>query len=757
MASLATAPFDVLSAICKCLPFHDIVSLRRVCKNLQNVISTDKTLWAHVLKRDIVHRNIPLVPYRQSFELVNAPIVESWTRNAISLQKAYKSTRCLSVDQFTTDVRAITWVKLIRGRWCLFASSNALESRLSLLDISSSCDRICAEVLLSGPVMDGQIEQHNSGIVVALSVGSRERFVQIFSIGISGNIVEIVEIHRIPGADRTLFLRGSIIGVAVLDGDDSNPTLIDWKTGKLCALQPSIELTSKDEPIYSSVCLSMTVWKQFVVVAFSTEIRVYIFPPDGICAATLHRTYASPDGFQMNQAIFICNETGDGDFSEGIENALLYIFRQDRYGDMSVQILNEQGEFQLETIPCDIPPRGCGGSSRSMVLSMTAGLTGSKICLLYACPHEPEVPPGLMVASINRHMHIDNTEICSDYQVLPDANLPFLHFWPCFDFDDSRGILIIGTSRGELCISRFVPKDVMPQGSVMEELPRLTIGAKQPCLSPVALDLPIYHQLREYLHNDIVIPPLIVDDLVRHWQLPEDMSISVAGWSSDWHRFKHLRRWIMPSLRWGRLDPEFSAAGFWRYSSVNKIRFSFGFCGEPCPVMYREDDHDIVIFRIGQRPYMLLERPGQQEHFPIALFRTSLSELPHVLQDLDPGDLHRNHLVYIRDTGFCNTQEWNQLDCVAHFDYIVQYLTECADPIGFEPNPKEWTNEQWSTLNVAAREAGFKPYDFVERELTDDNEDEGYDSIRDYYEGCDYEIIGSGEFVWDTPPEEPFW
>ncbi|TDL19722.1 hypothetical protein BD410DRAFT_841879 [Rickenella mellea] len=717
MAGLVTIPFEVLSVLCRLLSLGNIASLRQVCKKLQYAISTDRMLWAHVLKRDVVDHGIPLVPYHRAFDLVDAPVVESWTRNALTLQRAYISTRSLTVDCFSTGVRAITWVKLIRGRWCLFASSNSLESRLSLLDTSSSCREICAEILLPGPVMDGQVEQNSSEIIVAVSVGSRHRFVQLFSLGISNNVVRIVEIHQIPGADRTLLLHGSILAVAVLDGDDSNPILIDWKSGQKCALKPRIDPTTLNTSPSVAVCLSMTIWKDFIVVVFTMEIRVYHIPSNGVSVATPHHSYVSADWTAMTAATFIREDGPDSSNRDGAENALLYIFLQSHDGDLYVRTINNHGESQSDAAYCDIPSAGLDGKTRFSVISMTSGLTGSKICLLFARHFQSEVPPGLMELTFT-HRPID-ADICADHYVLPDVNLPFLHFWPCIDFDDSRGVLIIGTSRGDLCISRFVPPDTLPAESVVDDLPQLATQVNDNCLLSVTLDLPLFHQHREYLHNDDAIPPQIVEQLIHHWRLPGDMIISAPGWSNDWHQFKNLKHWIMPSLRWGRLDPDFIASDYWDYSTVNKIRFSFGFSGEPCPVLYLEDNHDMVIFRVGMRPYILFDGQAHDD-FPAALFRTSIDRLQLLLE--------------------------NQYPRLAPIDRALQYLTECDDHTGFGPNPKEWTVEQWTALAHASHEAGFTLYNPREFRSRDGDDPVEYE----------YEIVSTGspiEFVWDSQPE----
>lgn len=77
---------------------------------------------------------------------------------------------------------SITWLRLLRGRWCLVASSDAEEkrhSRLSIWDSRAESDTVTAtlqmraEMFLPGPIMDGESEDDGVSIKVAVTVGSK--------------------------------------------------------------------------------------------------------------------------------------------------------------------------------------------------------------------------------------------------------------------------------------------------------------------------------------------------------------------------------------------------------------------------------------------------------------------------------------------------------------------------------------------------------------------------------------------------------
>lgn len=69
---------------------------------------------------------------------------------------------------------SITWTKLIRGRWCLIACSDFLVSRLVVWDLQNPIDQLQKAIFhLSGPVVDGIVEDITSEVLIALTLGKR--------------------------------------------------------------------------------------------------------------------------------------------------------------------------------------------------------------------------------------------------------------------------------------------------------------------------------------------------------------------------------------------------------------------------------------------------------------------------------------------------------------------------------------------------------------------------------------------------------
>ncbi|TDL19730.1 hypothetical protein BD410DRAFT_791883 [Rickenella mellea] len=713
MPGLTTLPTDLLTNIISELPLVDVLSIRQVCVAFQEAISADKLLWMNILNRYVIDGGKCVIPYRRPLSFVDAAAIESWTRNAFVLEKAYLTTSPLSVRCFKTGVRAVTWVKLIRGRWCLAASSNTSESRLTLWDLSTSDDGCSAEIFLPGPVMNGEVEDLNSDIVIAVSVGCRERYVQILTLGISAGLPRILKLKTIPGADHVLCLRGSYLGVAVLDGDDSNPILLDWKEESQWVLKPSVPITSFPEICTRITCLAMTIWNAFVVAAFPRQLRVYTYPGShGASCELLHTHSVLADVSVIDGVRFVNNQLiSPQEDTEGTGATHLHVVFKTIHGEFYAQALDSNGQLQGKAVKCAVPRPADEVFPVELVL-MTIGYTGRRFLGLISSKRHC-LPPKLLIAGIRPSQSQAgcdrlscNNNICTDYRILPTANFPHLHFWPCFDFDDSRGVLLTGTSRGELCVARFVQGDIILPGSLMDELPALkaTDDRKEPS-GLVTMDLPLLYQFRECMNDDI--PAHVVDQITSSWKFSGDVQLSAPGWSNDWHSFRNLKRWAMPSFRWGAMDPNMPLTRDLPESLVNEIRIGYGYLGEPCPVAFLQGNHDVVIFRMGSQAFITLEPDDDVLCSPFALFRQPPQELSQLLQSMTVDELGMHQLLYVEYWGnFFNTSDEALFQHVWNFDDILEHAA-LSDDCEMDPNPNNWTQKQWNVAHRCIRHAMY--------------------------------------------------
>ena len=117
--------------------------------------------------------HLPLQIENTPLKNLDVKTLEYWARSAFVLDKIYNG---LGTNTFSIirGLSYVTWVKLIRGRWCLVASSDKLQSRFTVYDgIGGLRAREKQDYYLDGPVLDGVVEDTPLGINIALSIGTR--------------------------------------------------------------------------------------------------------------------------------------------------------------------------------------------------------------------------------------------------------------------------------------------------------------------------------------------------------------------------------------------------------------------------------------------------------------------------------------------------------------------------------------------------------------------------------------------------------
>ena len=137
-------------------------------------ISEDKQLWVHIVER-YVHScgsHLPVQIEARALGELEASTVQFWARTAFELNRTYTKHGRRKMS-YIDGLTCVTWIKLVRGRWCLVASSDLTQSRLIVFDGLRGLQNYETEVFLEGPVMDGVLEDSVAGINIALSIGSR--------------------------------------------------------------------------------------------------------------------------------------------------------------------------------------------------------------------------------------------------------------------------------------------------------------------------------------------------------------------------------------------------------------------------------------------------------------------------------------------------------------------------------------------------------------------------------------------------------
>lgn len=241
MLSTSDVPTDVFSTITSFLPVESVTRLCQVSKRVSEYVRADKWLWLECLRRDVISEGIELPKHRQSIENASANDVRSWVATAISLHRAYVSGGpSARVNSFAVDEDLeTTWVKIIRGRWCLAAMSNNSQSYIGIWRTRSN-DSVELEnkFYLPGPVLDGAVDDDIAGIRIAITVATTDPYIQILSLGMKDDEPCLIPLEHLDGARHVLLLKDSIIGYTTLNGDDTYPLISDWRIGstvRLCS------------------------------------------------------------------------------------------------------------------------------------------------------------------------------------------------------------------------------------------------------------------------------------------------------------------------------------------------------------------------------------------------------------------------------------------------------------------------------------------------------------------------------------------
>lgn len=210
-----------------------------------------------------------------SLEEASANAVCAWVKHAVTLQKAYENPNLSrAVTRLDTPAR-VTFVKLLRGRWCLVASSNTSVSELSVWKIlSPSVCSFRARIYLRAPVLDGLLDDGGYYIRFAVTIGAswvintsfftsvyllsicRQPSINIFEITEgSGSVIMLHQCAEIAGASRLLYFKGSDVAFACWHGDDTYPLIKNWITGHTIQLGFPRGVACRDLCPFPVVCL----------------------------------------------------------------------------------------------------------------------------------------------------------------------------------------------------------------------------------------------------------------------------------------------------------------------------------------------------------------------------------------------------------------------------------------------------------------------------------------------------------------------
>ena len=226
----------------------------------------------------------------------------------------------------------------------------------------------------------------------------------------------------------------------------------------------------------------MTEWKEFFVVVFGNCIQIFIKPSLGETKNVLLAINSL--SLRLSQGICEAHFRLHQDSLYDANNATsdsLYIFVRQNRCIISIleleytELLGSLGNFSLLHHQ-DIKGGRKKEASEELYLpyAMTLGLTASAIAWCDAVEMESYEASCLMISRINWLIDESTGKVSPTFGKsvrLPKADMPFLHRFPCLDFDDGRGVLVVGTSIGELVLIRLKGSRFFIKGCLDDEIP----------------------------------------------------------------------------------------------------------------------------------------------------------------------------------------------------------------------------------------------------------------------------------------------
>ncbi|CAL1714346.1 unnamed protein product [Somion occarium] len=272
-ASIVSALIDdVIIMVFECLDVVDILRIRQTCKYLA-ALTQSKQLWSHILFRTVIKRNIPLLPYTRSFQVLSSTEVEIVASHALRLRKQtiappqLRRQLVLSLDQS----RSVSWLQLVRGQWLLAAFSDTQTSIIriwSVMDLLSNFGKSSpvAEAYLEAPVASGMVQTRDDQLYIALYLRGSEPSIDVLTLFTCDERLAFSCVAHFPGAAHLRCFDEDWIGYA-LHHEISVPSLLNWNTGDFIHLRKT--------PDMRGGCIAMARWNDYVAVINPISLELY--------------------------------------------------------------------------------------------------------------------------------------------------------------------------------------------------------------------------------------------------------------------------------------------------------------------------------------------------------------------------------------------------------------------------------------------------------------------------------------------------
>ncbi|KAJ7748074.1 hypothetical protein B0H16DRAFT_911000 [Mycena metata] len=594
---------DLLLLVFQELSVTDVLCVRRVCRSFAATTQA-KVLWMNLLEAIRSDEETVLPVCMKAPNLLDATILEALVVRVSRLTRRWRSNNLFPVQVWRLNLcQPITWLRLVAGSLLFVASSDNHVSKITCWDMSSVFQNYMepiAEAYLPGQVKTAQLEIQDSGIVVALGLGSSSPSVHIITLVQHLGTHRFAELYRLEGSSHVLMLQGDFIGCGVRR-DRYIPHIINWKTETTYELSPPHGV---DEPHFRNTPHSLILWNEFIVVVRHDTLHFYSQPTSAgrpVYAKSV-KTVEIWELVVLNSRpseplrLLVISSTGVGIIT--IETDV--VFNDDACSHLSVATTPNQWPWYRLTAN--------GGGKRALWVSAE-----------HALIHDGKVEhPQLAYAAVAPGAAERETPLIRWANEYPEDAA--LWAFPSLDFDEALGYTVVGNCFGELAIYNPIESD-----------PILCCGLA-PDLTAHQVSLPQLLPLTPITLNLNLVP-----------RAPRGQKVSDRSFTSYWTRDDlalHPRFWcrdMLCDLYWDW--------DMWQGNLGDTAWFlshAFGFPLPPIPQAHAFDDDE-------DKPYVLLRSGERHLLFTLYLDPIRSFELPL------PRPLHSRMAErhqYLRPTAF---------------------------------------------------------------------------------------------------------
>ncbi|KAJ6492755.1 hypothetical protein C8R47DRAFT_1119678, partial [Mycena vitilis] len=517
MATLNSLGTDLLLLICSDLDLYDIISIRQVCRDLQDVTRA-KILWLDLLHRrsDDSHSLPP--PHLRPLHLLDAVALEALVIRMACLARKWRSKDPAPVTSWQLKLsQSITWLRLVAANWLFVASSDHSVSKISCWDLSlvfngSTCP--VAEAYLPGQVETAQLEVQDRGVVLALGLGKNSPSVHILTLLYHLGSYSFAELSRIEGSSHVMMLQGNLVGCALRD-DAIVLHVTDWVANTSYDLPlPPLDV---DEPERRCTPHLWTTWNGIIVIVRHTVLDLYTLPSANGVPVYVKKVRTIP----IWEAVVL-----DPLSLASMLPLRLLVIAGSGVELITVDLDIVHSDNIINTLLAKSPY-----PNASLWYNLTAGGRGQRALLI-----------GVTGDFKNQDPHLISLDVGSSSSDLEfsfitwvnEHSLPrVLWAYPVVDFDDAFGFTVLGNCFGELTIYDTVSADPLNCRGLAADLTVMSMPLP-PLVSqtPICLGLPFLPPPGPFEKLDP--GPESAPTWVLRWSDEDLTHLDPRLWNTDW-------------------------------------------------------------------------------------------------------------------------------------------------------------------------------------------------------------------------------